>query len=252
MYLVLCSTSDPSGLWAYEGLRHLGVAPVQLVLSEWLTQNTRWDHRIDRSGAHIKIKLPDGTLICGSRVRGAINRLVGPHPMIAQQAASSDREYAQAELQAFYLSWLNALPGVVINRPTPVGLCGPWYHASEWALRAGRAGLNVQRYRQSAHDAPDKFYLPQVPEGVVARTFLALGAQIFGGEVYGIVLPEAVRQACTKLALDAKAEMLGINLYHDAEGRWSFAGASPSPDLRLGGLPLLQRMAQQLTQGGNA
>lgn len=257
MYLVLCSASDPSGLWAYEGLRHLGVAPVELVLSEHLAQGARWEHRLDRRGAHIKVALPDGRVLCGSRIRGAINRLSGPPPVIAQQAAESDREYAQAELQAFYLSWLNALPGVVINRPTPVGLCGAWYHASEWALRAGRAGLTVRPYRQSAHDAPDQFYRPQAPAGTATQSFIAFGGEVFGGELYGLKLPEPVQEACTKLALDTKAQILGLELYLNADGRWSFAGASPSPDLRLGGLPLLQRMAQELTtqhrnEGGRA
>ena len=248
MYLVLCSASDPSGLWVYEGLRHLGVAPLELVLSEQLAQQgTRWEHRLDRRGTHIKIALPDGRVLCGSRIRGTINRVTGASPAIAQQAAESDREYAQAELHAFYLSWLNSLPGVVINRPSPVGLCGAWYHASEWALRAGRAGLAIRPYRQSAQDAPDKFYAPQVPQGTVTQSFIALGDQVFGGEAYGLKLPETVRQACTRLAVECKAHVLGIELFLDGDGAWTFAGASASPDLRVGGLPLLRQMAFELT-----
>ncbi len=258
MYLVLCSATDASGLWAYEGLKHLGVAPLELVLAESLAQPaTRWEHRIDRSGAHIKIALPDGRVLCGSRIRGAINRLTGPSPMIAQQAADSDREYAQAELQAFYLSWLNGLPGLVLNRATPSGLCGAWHHASEWAMLAGRAGLPVRAYRQSASDAPEQFYMPRAPEGVVPYSFIAFAGEVFGGELYGVQLPEPVVQACARLANDAKAQVMGTDLYLDGhgldtEGRWSFASATPSPDLRVGGMPLLRRIAEELTEGGRA
>jgi|GEM_PF-512640 len=256
MYLVLCSATDTSGLWTYEGLKHLGVAPLELVLAESLGQPaTRWEHRLDRKGAHIKFAPPDGRVLCGSRIRGAINRLPGPPPAIALQAADSDREYAQAELQAFYLSWLNALPGVVLNRPAPSGLCGAWHHASEWAMLAGRAGLPVRPYRQSASDAPEQFYMPQAPEGVVACRFIAFAGAVFGGELYGVQLPEPVVQACGRLAQEAKAQVMGIDLYLDGdgpEGRWSYAGATPSPDLRIGGMPLLRRMAKELTEGGRA
>jgi hypothetical protein len=253
MYLVLCSTSDPSGLWAYEGLKHLGIAPLELVLAESLAQPaTRWEHRLDRTGAHIKIALPDGRVLCGSRIRGAINRLHAPSPVPALRAAESDREYAQAELHAFYLSFLNALPGVVLNRPTPSGLCGAWHHASEWAVLAGRAGLPVRTYRQSASDAPEQFYVPQPPEGVVPCTFIACAGQVFGSELYGVQLPESTVQACSRLAATAGAQMMGIDLYLDAQGGWNFASATPSPDLRIGGMPLLRRIANQLTEGGQS
>src|SRR3984885_3725790 len=179
MWLVLCSSSDPSGLWAYQGLKQLGVAPLELVLAEWLAYGARWEHRLDPTSTHLKIILPDGRALCSSRIRGAINRLLAPPVAQTQRAVESDKEYAQPELQAFYLSWLNGLPGVVINRPTAVGLCGSWYHPSEWAYRASRAGLPVPTYRQTGHDAPEFSY----------RSLAAAGAQMlrviaFRGELF--------------------------------------------------------------------
>jgi len=243
MWLVLCSSSDSAGLWAYEGLKQLGVAPLELVLAEWLAYGSQWEHRLDVSGTHLKITLPDGRILCSSRIRGALNRLFAPSPEVAQRAIPSDKDYAQGEFQAFYLSWLKGLPGVVINRPTPIGLCGSWYHSSEWVYRASRAGLRTPAYRQSGRDAVDQGYRSLAPEGATRLSLITLRGEVFGGQV-----PETVACACRKLAEEAGTEMLGIELYAE-NGEWTFANATPSPDLTLGGLPLLQRLAQTLTQG---
>lgn len=251
MWLVLCSSSDSSGLWVYEGLRQLGVAPIELVLSDWLAYGSVWEHRLDASGTHLKITLPGGRVVCSSRVRGAINRLLMPAPGIAEQAAASDKEYAQAELQAFYLSWLNGLPGVVINRPTPIGLCGSWYHPSEWAYRASRAGLPVAAYRQSAHDAPDHCYRSRLPEGAARLNLIAFRGEVFGGERRER-LPETLVRSCARLAANAKAELLGIELYAAEDGAWTFANATPCPDLSAGGKSLLQSLAQAMKDGGES
>lgn len=80
MWLVFCSSSDPSGLWIYQGLKQLGVAPLELVLAEWLAYGAQWEHRLDATGTHLKIGLPDGRALCSSRIRGAINRLLAPLP----------------------------------------------------------------------------------------------------------------------------------------------------------------------------
>jgi hypothetical protein len=245
MWLVLCSSSDPAGLWVYEGLRQLGVAPLELVLAEALAFGSRWEHRLDASGTHIKIVLPDGRVLCSSRIRGAINRLLTPSPGIALQAVASDKDYAQAELQAFYLSWLKGLPGIVVNRPTAMGLCGSWFHPSEWAYRASRAGLPAPVYRQSAHDVPDHCHRSRVPEGAAKQNVIAFRGEVFGGQV-----PDTLVRACAKLAQEAEAEMLGIELYAAENGDWTFASATPCPDLSAGGNSLLQRLAQALTEGG--
>ncbi|HXB99246.1 MAG TPA: hypothetical protein VNU74_02520 [Terriglobales bacterium] len=244
MWLILCSSSDPSGLWAYEGLRRLGVAPLELILAESLAYGSLWEHRLDSGGTHLKIVLPDRRTLCSSRIRGAVNRLLAPAPGITERAAVSDKEYAQAELQAFYLSWIKGLPGVVINRPTPIGLCGSWYHPSEWAYRASHSGLPIAPYRHSAHDAPEKCYRPLVPQGATM-----LNVIVFRGEVFGAQLPEPTLSACAKLADASETEMLGMGLYADENGEWTFANATPCPDLSVGGVPLLQRLAKALTQG---
>lgn len=247
MWLVLCSSSDNSGLWVYQGLRQLGVGPMELVLSESLASGSRWEHRLDGSATQLRVTLPDGRTLCSSRIRGAINRVVAPAPGIDRQAAVSDREYAQAELHAFYLSWLHGLPGVVINRPGPVGLCGPWYHISEWVSRASRAGLKAPVYRQSAHDAAACGYTSLAPEGATTINLIA-----FRGEVYGGRVDEPVARSCARLAQEARTELLGIELYASQNGEWTFSSATPYPSLSVGGMPLLRSLAEALTQGATS
>jgi len=244
MYLVLCSASDFSGLWVCDGLRQLGIAPLELVLAESLACASLWEHRLQGSRTHLKITLPDGRTVCSSRIRGVINRLLAPAPGAAYRAAESDREYAQAELHAFYLSWLKGLPGRVVNPPTAVGLSGSWYHASEWVSRASRAGLTVRPYRQSSHDAPEDSFRPLAPEGAARLSLITFGGQLFGGSVSA-----AIGCACARLAREAQAELLGVELYREGAGAWIFAGATPQPDLSIGGTPLLQCLARELTQG---
>jgi hypothetical protein len=248
MWLVLCSSSDAAALWAYQGLTQLGLAPLHLVTAESLACGRRWEHRVDSNASEVKITLSNGQEIESAEIRGVLNRLHAPSEFTSLRAVPSDRAYAQAELLAFYLSWLHALPGVVINRPSPQGLSGPWLHASEWTLRASRAGLRTCAYRQSSHDAANG---PQPSpcrsfsrERAMARSVIALHGQIFGG-----ALPAGVEKACSRLAADVETEMLGIELNPCGNREWAFANASPAPDLRLGGAPLLARLAQLLMEG---
>jgi len=250
MWLILCSTMDVSALWAYECLKQMRLSSLQLVTAESLASASRWEHRLSGGNTEIKITLADGRRIDGAHIRGVFNRLHAPSPLAIQRSVPSDLPYAQAEMQAFYLSWLHALPGAVINRPTPVGLCGPWFHPSEWTMRACRAGLRTPVYRQSARDAEPasrQHCRPAAAGSSPVQSLIALRGQIFGGTV-----PPSVAKACAKLAEQAETELLGIDLAIDESGQWAFAGATAAPDLRCGGQPLLERMAQILLEGAQS
>jgi hypothetical protein len=139
------------------------------------------------------------------------------------------------------------LPGVVINRPGAAGLCGPWYHASEWVCRASRAGLKAPVYRHSAHDTAERGYASLAPEGATTINLIA-----FRGEVYGGRVDEPLARSCARLAQEAKTELLGIELYASQNGEWMFASATPYPSLSVGGMPLLRSLAEALAQGATS
>jgi hypothetical protein len=237
MWLVLCDSSDASALWACQSLRLSGLQPVELCTSDSLALSDHWDHRIRDGRATICFRLPGGRMIEGDKLRGVLNRLYAVPIPHWRSASRSDQEYVQQELFAFHLSWLHGLSCPVINRPTPQGLCGRWRHESEWVWLAGKAGLPVATYRQSAHDriAGAKGERRLVAPGMTVKTVIVVGDRAAGAPA-----PPPIMEACTRLARLAETDLLGIDLVDGAAGPWTFAGASPAPDLALGGTMLIR------------
>jgi len=243
MWLVLASATDASALWAWQGLRARGCAPLELLTPEALVRSRGWVHRVGAGGDSVEIALADGRLIRSGDVRGALNRIGWVPPDHLAGVAEGDREYVSQELYAFFLSWLNALPGNVIGRPTPQGLSGRWRHFSEWALLAAMAGLPIQTYRQSSWDANGGVsgITPNLaPPGTPVRTVIVVAGQAVG------VAPAELLEGAGRLAAIAEADLLGVDFTVDHDGTWNFVGASPSPDLSVGGEALLDVLAETM------
>jgi hypothetical protein len=244
MWLVICSAQDESALWAYQGLRMRGLNPVELVTAEMLTTNARWEHTVGVDGANINITLADGRVIDNRSVRGVVNRLT--HVPLTHLSAAPDFEYATQEYTALFMSWLKALPAPMFNDVDTQGLSGAWRHVSEWACLANRAGLPTPAYTQTSHDEIDETLQVRrlVPEGTPTAMAITVGDRVFGP-----FLPPMVSRACRELARISKTQLLGIELaVGQAPHSWTFAGATPMPDLRLGGEPLLDALAISLFQ----
>lgn len=247
MWLVLCSANDVSAHWACEGLKRRGLKPIEMVYAEALPFSPRWEHRVGADGVSISITLPDGRLIDSAAIRGALNRMVGVPPL--PPTYSPDVEYANAEIPAFFLSWMYGLPGPVLNRATAQGLCGQWKHVSEWVCLASRAGLQTPAYKQSSGD--------QINEAITERRLFPIGTPtrtviVIEGNVCGADVPPAVREGCARLSELSGTSLLGIEFVLtprsvDSGSNWIFAGATPLPDLRYGGEELLDQMALILT-----
>src|SRR5262249_8268648 len=136
MILVLCEIEDFAGLWAARRLAARGL-PVEIVSAPVLSCALRWDHRIDNSGvASVAIELGDGRKVCSRDRIAVLNRLSFVPTARLTQVAGVDRDYAVQEMNALFISWLHALPGPMVNRPSPQGLCGSWRHRSVWAAMA--------------------------------------------------------------------------------------------------------------------
>ena len=247
MWIIFCSSSDPSATWAFDGLRRKGLAPLEFVTTECLAVARFWEHRVGSGGAHFKIGLQDGRTLCSSRISGVLNRVAAPSSALIQHAVETDRDYASSEMQAFYLSWLNALSGNVVNRPTPQGMSGSWRHISEWALTAHNNGFKVPRYRQTDLDPMERGYASLVPAGARVSNLIVLN----GVGVYGSPVPPHIEHSCQALAKAESLGMLGVDVYEDAAGEWLFAGATPTPWLPAGGEPLLDGLLTLLTRSPN-
>jgi len=242
MWLMICSSQDASALWACQGLRARGLHPFELVTAEMLTTTAKWEHTVGVDGANFNVTLADGRVINNRYVSGVVNRLT--HVPLEHLAGAPDFEYAQQEYTALFMSWLNTLPSPIFNRVQSQGLSGAWRHVSEWVWLAAQAGLPTPSYTQSSYDEIDETLQLRriVPEGTPTAMAITLGDHVFGPN-----LPPQISNACKELARLCQTPLLGIELtLGPPHGLWTFAGATPMPDLRLGGEPLLNELARQL------
>lgn len=253
MWLVLCSANDISAQWAYHGLKRRGLDPLEMIYAESLPFSLSWEHRVTADGTSINLTLPDGRLIEGGSIKGALNRLIAVPSL--QVAHSPDGEYATQEFSALFLSWLYALPGPVINRATPQGLCGQWRQISEWVWLASRAGLPVPAFKQSSNDLINEAVIERrlFPMGTPTRTLI-----VINGTVCGAKVPDVIREGCARLSELAETALLGVEFVQKSDSDWLFASAMPMPDMRYGGEELLDRLAsillgeQEQSQEGQA
>ena len=242
MWLMICSAQDASALWAYQGLRARGLNPFELITAEMLTTTARWEHTVGVDGANFNVTLADGRVINNRHVKGVVNRLT--HVPLQHLVGAPDFEYAQQEYTALFMSWVKALPSPIFNGVQSQSLSGAWRHASEWVWMAAQSGLPTASYSQSSHDDIDetKQLRRIVPEGTPTVMAITLGNRVFGP-----TLPPHIADACKALARLSQTHLLGIELTLGRSHRpWTFAGATPMPDLRLGGEPLLNELARQL------
>src|SRR5262245_3348414 len=114
MWIVLCELHDLPAIWAYQGLRTKGLAPLELVTPQLLLASPCWEHRLGLDGVHIAIDLPSGNTLDGKAIRGVLNRIAYLSPALFQQATSEDRTYAVQEMTALFMSWLSAVPAPVL------------------------------------------------------------------------------------------------------------------------------------------
>lgn len=260
MWLVICSPTDHAAHWAYQQLRRAGLDPVELVAADALAMSFSFEHRLDQGGLRTRLRLPSGLELDSDVIAGVLNRIravPGPHVYLASPA---DRDYALMELNALWLSWLYALPAPVLNRPSPLGLCGAVRHPSEWRALAARAGLDPAPYRLAADD-PAALRSPWeglLDTGVPApaggacctecedapdarKTVLVIGEEVFGDGV-----PTEVRRGCVALARQASLRLMEAE-FTTCGGSWRFLEATPWPDLRRGGAPAVSALCDALT-----
>ncbi|NCT81952.1 MAG: hypothetical protein GXC94_02315 [Comamonadaceae bacterium] len=246
MWLVLCDAHDAAAAWAGQQLRARGLQPLEILSADQLALSDFQEHRLEgRRGWTLRLRTEAGLQIDGAGLQGVLNRLYTVPIGHWRQAPEADQAYVQQELVAFFLSWLFALPCPVINRPTPQGLCGAWRMESEWAWLARQAGLPVAAYRQTSRDRLDEARGARrlVPQGAAVDSVL-----VMAGRTFGPALPPALAEACVRLAGLSGTLLLGIDFVRTAPQAWSFAGASPTPDLRLGGAPLITALLGALTR----
>lgn len=234
---VLCDAYDAAAFWAAERLRQAG-HDVSVATAVQLDAAVRFQHQVSRSGkGTVDIELADGRSLSDKGGAGILNRLSSVPSERLQVVAGADRDYALQEMHALSLSWLHALPGKMLNRPTTQGLGGNWRHSSSWALLAGQAGLDADPFRHSEKTDP------QAEWGLLPRSDSTTVYCVDGRIATTDELPASVAGACLRLGGLTGDALIGIDLIQD-RGRWKFHSASPRPDLCKGGQPLIDAMSR--------
>lgn len=246
MWLIACNRGDVAAIWAARGLAERGLAPVEVVSAEALAYSTGFEHRLGDDGPSVRFELTDGRRIASEEVSGLLNRLTHAPMEHLGIAPESEREYAMQEVSAFFLSWLTAMPGPVLNRPVPFGLAGPSMDPFQWLTLAARAGLPAPVRRAPATRGQNGD-APQAGSGSPAAP--SCNVVVACGATYGPPLPERLAAACVRLAELSGADLLGVELRPGASGQLEFAAAHALPDLRIGGEPLIDGLAGALRAG---
>lgn len=240
-HAVICAPHDESGPWIHAALRRRGVPGLRLVTTEEIVYSTRLTHRLASGRVTTEVTLPDGSVL-GPHLQGVVNRAVTVPTAHLARAVEADREYATAELYALLTSIFAGLPGVVLNPGGPRGLPGPWLRPAEWLAEAARVGLPGIGFRstQPESDRP----VPSHSVIVVGGTVIPVSAHSF----LNAPPPPSVEAGCRALSRHVQAPLLGLD-FVAAGDDWLFAGANPTPDLRLGGDEAADAVAVLLDAG---
>lgn len=241
MLVVLCHGSDASALWACERLRARSRAPVELVLVESLGfAATSWRHELGADGARTEIGHAGGRLRSGEAT-AVLNRMLQPPLGALAAAAPEDASYARGELTAFAASWVRTLAPIVVNAPTPQGLCGRWRSPLQWRVLALQAGLAVAPLTlDSEHPPADPYGRDDGTPSTIVLTI--------GGEPLTSAMPAELRAATRRFAELARTPILGLAFAGDdpARGGWRLLDATPYPDLAGGGEAAIDALEAQL------
>lgn len=217
MWLILCEPYDRAAIWVYQRLRARGDVPTELVTPAQLVYAPRTKHWIASDDAGLEIVLADGRRIASSEVTGVLNRMVHLPTDHLGAVQQSDRAYAMEELSALVVSWLACLRNV-INEPHPLGIGGHDRHPTEWARLSRDAGFRLGHLRAGAGSM----------------------CLVLDNEIFGPPTPPRSARACARLAAMSDTRLLGVLL--DATSG-DFVAATPLPDLRVGGPPLLDALS---------
>ncbi len=176
---------------------------------------------------HLRDPAADTAVISGRRV--SQREITGVLPLVScvfEEELTSivveDRAYVAAEMTSFLLCWLNRLPCLVLNRPVPPCLSGPFWRPERWIQLAAQTGVPVQASRRLATSLQSMKQPELSPPGAIAVT--VIGQKTFGeahSALHGHALAVASR---------AGADVLEVQFSHGERNAF-FQAAHTLPDL---------------------
>jgi hypothetical protein len=235
MTVILCHSNDAAALWLGASMRQLG-REVDVMTVEQLVFSRRIVFRMNNAGDSGSVELAGGKLLRPESIGGLINRARYLPTQHFERAEPRERAYAESELSAFVLGWINGVAGRVINPPLPFDLGGGTFPASTLLQLAASAGLPTGGWRASADEAGSG-------TSPVAPTHTVI---VFDGRLFGPLLPRALQDGCRGLASLLGTPLLQVELGQATGEPWRFVSATGMADFRIGGPPLAKALAQSM------
>jgi len=242
MWLILTEPFDPSGAWLSDGLS----AYTGQVFRHCTSNDIDRDARCERGGATgyewFRLHTSSGTIIDSRTVRGVVNLLLSMPPGLSKRMNPADQAASVRNFAAPFMRWLHHCRGPVFNRPNAQGICGDIRMPAEWVSAAESVGLpclasETHWSRSSWFDRPERVDgLPPI------QRVLVIGETIVSA-TEGMSVPAHIATACSRLAVQTGAPLLGIDLVPLRSDRWCFAASHYRPDLKAGGQPAIDAIA---------
>jgi hypothetical protein len=151
-------------------------------------------------------------------------------------AAPAERDYAESELSAFLLAWLNGIGGRILNPPHPYALGGTVPSALALHHYAALAGLPVAARQWDEDSAAE-----------AAQDTGTHRAVVFDGRVYGRGVPRALHAPLGRLAVLLGLPLLQAEFALGNARTWIFVGAHGHVDFSAGG----EALARALCSAGD-
>ena len=236
MTVILCHSNDAAALWLGASMRRLG-RDVDVVTVEQLVFSRRIVFRMNSAGDSGSVELAGGRLLRPESIGGLINRARYLPTQHFERAEPRERAYAESELSAFVLGWINGVAGRVINPPLPFDLGGGTFPPPTLLQLAAIAGLPTGGWRASTDEEDSGMLL-------VAPTHTVI---VFDGRLFGPLLPRALQDGCRGLASLLGTPLLQVELRQATDNTWRLVNATGIADFRIGGQPLVKALAQTLS-----
>jgi hypothetical protein len=203
---VLASRLDPAAHALVDAWSSAGAA----LLSAEDLGSLGWSYHLADPGAGSLVI--EGQRVAARKLRAVITRRPAVVAEELDWIEASDRGYVAAEMNAFLVAWLTALPCPVLNRPSPRSLTGPAWGPIQWAAAAAQVGVAWSSERNNdMHDvvvcAGDCVGARSAGEEVAARAL----AEAAGVELLGVRFSASGACAATPMpSLDDEAARAGV------------------------------------------
>ena len=227
--LLLAHSHDVMAIRIYARLRKkYPEEDIQLVVAESFAMAPYWIHQLLDNPApslpETSIQLANGKSLQIGKATVIFNRIHFAPMLHFTNSEEVDRHYAEMEMTALWLSWLQSLSDLLINKPSPRNLAGPGFSRAEWIANAMKVGISSVIFEQDSQSEPNKFH-SSISMLLIGKSFELdpNSTNIFDDELRGITA------LTTRIQQFSGCQYLRT-YFNFQDGEWRFNHGDPLAD----------------------